>query len=57
MERLYLDNFFSIGKARRDLGYQPTFTTEQAMRECLPYYTQLFDTMRAAARTGVPATA
>ncbi|MGN7781762.1 3-beta-hydroxysteroid dehydrogenase [Mycolicibacterium sp. 22603] len=47
VERLYLNNYFSIGKARRDLGYEPLFTTEQAMAECLPYYTELFDTMVA----------
>ena len=27
VERLYLDNYFSIAKARRDLGYAPLFTT------------------------------
>ncbi len=47
VERLYLNNYFSIAKARRDLGYEPLFTTEQAMAECLPYYTELFDTMVA----------
>ena len=51
VERLYLDNYFSIAKAQRDLGYQPLFTTEQAMAECLPYYVDLFDQMKAAART------
>ena len=40
---------FSVAKATRDLGYQPLFTTEQAMVECLPYYTELFDQMKAAA--------
>src|ERR1700733_4171511 len=35
VERLYLDNNFSIAKAERDLGYRPLFTTEQAMEECL----------------------
>src|SRR6201992_704389 len=49
VERLYLDNYFSVDKAARDLGYRPLFTTEQAMTECLPYYTELFDQMRAAA--------
>src|SRR6201996_4049069 len=49
IERLYLDNHFSIAKATRDLGYRPLFTTEQAMTECLPYYTELFDQMKAAA--------
>lgn len=49
VERIYLDNHFSIAKARRDLGYEPLFTTEQAMDECLPYYTHLFDQMKAGA--------
>jgi 3beta-hydroxy-Delta5-steroid dehydrogenase / steroid Delta-isomerase len=46
VERLYLDNYFSIAKAQRDLGYQPLFTTEQAMAECLPYYVDLFHQMK-----------
>jgi 3beta-hydroxy-delta5-steroid dehydrogenase/steroid delta-isomerase len=48
VERLYLDNYFSIAKAQRELGYQPLFTTEQAMAECLPYYVDLFHQMKAA---------
>ena len=48
VERLYLDNYFSIAKAKRDLGYQPLFTTEQAMDECLPYYVDLFHQMKNA---------
>jgi 3beta-hydroxy-delta5-steroid dehydrogenase/steroid delta-isomerase len=48
VERLYLDNYFSIAKAQRDLGYQPLFTTEQAIAECLPYYVDLFHQMKAA---------
>ncbi|MBV8293391.1 MAG: steroid delta-isomerase, partial [Mycobacterium sp.] len=47
--RLYLDNYFSVAKATRDLGYRPLFTTKQAMAECLSYYTELFDRMKAAA--------
>ena len=50
VERLYLDNYFSIAKAQRDLGYQPLFTTEQAMAACLPYYVDLFHQMKGAAR-------
>ena len=46
VERLYLDNYFSIAKASRDLGYQPLFNTEQAMAECLPYYVELFQQMK-----------
>ena len=34
VERVYLDNYFSIEKARRDLGYEPLFTTEQALQDC-----------------------
>jgi 3beta-hydroxy-delta5-steroid dehydrogenase/steroid delta-isomerase len=48
IERISLDNYFSIAKARRDLGYEPLFTTEQALAECLPYYTELYATMKAA---------
>jgi 3beta-hydroxy-Delta5-steroid dehydrogenase / steroid Delta-isomerase len=47
VERLYIDNYFSIAKAERDLGYRPLFTTEQAMHECLPYYLELFEQMKA----------
>ncbi|MGZ8746193.1 MAG: 3-beta-hydroxysteroid dehydrogenase [Mycobacterium sp.] len=50
VERLYLDNYFSIAKAKRDLGYQPLFTTKQAMDECLPYYVDLFHQMKAAGK-------
>ena len=49
VERLYLDNYFSIAKAERDLGYKPLFTTEQAMADCLPYYVDLFHRMKGAA--------
>jgi 3beta-hydroxy-Delta5-steroid dehydrogenase / steroid Delta-isomerase len=48
VERLYLDNYFSVAKAERDLGYRPLFTTEQAMAECLPYYCELFEQVKAA---------
>ncbi|WP_322859301.1 NAD-dependent epimerase/dehydratase family protein [Mycobacterium europaeum] len=52
VERLYLDNYFSIAKARRDLGYEPLFTTEQAMSQCLPYYVDMFQRMKAEAQQG-----
>lgn len=51
VERIYLDNYFSIAKAQRDLGYRPLFTTEQAMEHCLPYYVELFEKMKAEHRT------
>ncbi|HET9876574.1 MAG TPA: NAD-dependent epimerase/dehydratase family protein [Mycobacterium sp.] len=49
VERLYLNNYFSIDKARRDLGYQPLFTTEQATADCVPYYIELFKQVKAEA--------
>ncbi|KUI38528.1 NAD-dependent epimerase/dehydratase family protein [Mycobacterium sp. GA-2829] len=49
VERIYLDNYFSIAKAERDLGYRPLFTTEQAMAACLPYYVELYRKMKAEA--------
>jgi 3beta-hydroxy-delta5-steroid dehydrogenase/steroid delta-isomerase len=57
VERVSLDNYFSIAKARRDLGYEPLFTTEQAMAECLPYYVGLFNQMKSEAKAakGAPA--
>ncbi len=51
VERLYLDNYFSTAKAKRDLGYEPLFTTDEAMAECLPYYVELFHAMERAAKT------
>jgi 3beta-hydroxy-Delta5-steroid dehydrogenase / steroid Delta-isomerase len=47
IERISIDNYFSIDKAHRDLGYEPLFTTEKAMAECLPYYTDLYESMKA----------
>ena len=55
VERLYLDNYFSVAKARRDLGYEPLYTTEKAMQECLPYYCELYKEMEAEAASKVPA--
>ncbi len=49
VERVYLDNYFSIAKATRDLGYRPLFTTQQAMAECLPYYVDMFKQMKSQA--------
>jgi 3beta-hydroxy-Delta5-steroid dehydrogenase / steroid Delta-isomerase len=47
VERIYLDNYFSIAKAERDLGYRPKYTTAEALEHCLPYYVELFDRMKA----------
>jgi 3beta-hydroxy-Delta5-steroid dehydrogenase / steroid Delta-isomerase len=51
VERLYLDNYFSVEKARRDLGYEPLYTTDKAMQECLPYYIDLYKEIEAGARS------
>ncbi|MDV3124255.1 NAD-dependent epimerase/dehydratase family protein [Mycobacterium sp. 21AC1] len=55
VERLYLHNYFSIAKAKRDLGYRPLYTTVQAMDDCMPYYVELFEQMRSQAKQPVPA--
>ncbi|KDF00948.1 steroid delta-isomerase [Mycolicibacterium aromaticivorans JS19b1 = JCM 16368] len=46
VERVSIDNYFSIAKARRDLGYQPLYTTREALEHCLPYYTDLYAEMK-----------
>ena len=48
VERLYLDNYFSVDKARRELGYDPLYTTDKAMHDCLLYYVELFEKVKAA---------
>lgn len=47
IERISIDNYFSIAKAERDLGYVPLATTEQAMAECMDYYTDLYAQMKS----------
>jgi 3beta-hydroxy-Delta5-steroid dehydrogenase / steroid Delta-isomerase len=56
VERLYLDNYFSVAKATRDLGYRPLFTTEQALKECLPYYVDMFAQMKSQLQSANSAT-
>jgi 3beta-hydroxy-Delta5-steroid dehydrogenase / steroid Delta-isomerase len=56
VERLYLDNYFSVAKATRDLGYRPLFTTEQALKECLPYYVDMFAQMKTQLQSAESAT-
>jgi 3beta-hydroxy-Delta5-steroid dehydrogenase / steroid Delta-isomerase len=48
VERLYLDNYFSVEKARREIAYEPLYTTEEAMQGCLPYYIDLYKQIKAA---------
>jgi 3beta-hydroxy-delta5-steroid dehydrogenase/steroid delta-isomerase len=49
IERVAIDNYFSIDKARKDLGYEPLYTTQDAMNECLPYYVEMYNKMKAEA--------
>lgn len=49
IERIALDNYFSVEKARKDLGYEPLYTTDEAMQECLPYYVDMYNDMKKAA--------
>lgn len=49
IERIGLSNYFSIEKARRDLGYEPIFNTEQAMQDCMPYYQDMYSEMKKEA--------
>jgi 3beta-hydroxy-delta5-steroid dehydrogenase/steroid delta-isomerase len=49
IERVGVTNTFSIEKARQDLGYEPLYTTAEAMEECKPFYKELFFKMKAAA--------
>ncbi|MFK0571839.1 NAD-dependent epimerase/dehydratase family protein [Endozoicomonas sp.] len=46
LERIGIDNFFSIDKARRDLGYEPLYTSESGMHEAMPYYQELHQKMK-----------
>lgn len=46
IERIAVDNYFSIEKARCDLGYRPPYTTEEGMKMSLPYYQKMYKTMQ-----------
>lgn len=45
VERIAIDNYFSIAKAKRDLGYEPLFNTQQGIEASLPYYCEMYQTM------------
>lgn len=49
IERIAIDNYFSIDKARRDLGYEPLYNTEQGIEASLPYYVEMYNRMKLAA--------
>ncbi len=48
LERVTVNNYFSIEKARRELGYQPLYTTQQGIDESLAYYKELFKDVQAS---------
>ncbi|CAH0991912.1 3 beta-hydroxysteroid dehydrogenase/Delta 5--_4-isomerase [Sinobacterium norvegicum] len=48
VERICIDNYFSIEKAQQHLGYQPIYTTAEGMQQCLPYYKALYQDMLKA---------
>ncbi len=45
IERICVDNYFSIDKARKDLGYEPLYNTAQGIEESKPFYVELFNKM------------
>ena len=47
IERIAHHNYFSIDKARKDLGYEPLYTTAQGIEESKPFYVELFKKMRS----------
>ncbi|CAA0118938.1 3 beta-hydroxysteroid dehydrogenase/Delta 5--_4-isomerase [BD1-7 clade bacterium] len=49
IERIAFSNYFSIEKARKDLGYEPLYTTKEALDECIPFYRELFEKMKEEA--------
>lgn len=49
VERIAIDNYFSIEKAKKDLGYEPLYTTEEATQYSLEFYKELFSTMKREA--------
>ncbi|AMO55395.1 steroid delta-isomerase [Endozoicomonas montiporae] len=49
LERVSMDNYFSIEKARVELGYSPLFSREDAWEDSIPYYRELHDKIRKEA--------
>ena len=48
VDRITVNNYFSIDKARKELGYEPPYTTARATAECTPAYREQFLKMKAA---------
>ena len=49
VERIAFDNYFSIEKARKELGYEPIYSTQQGIDESTPFYVELFNKMKIEA--------
>jgi len=45
IERIAVHNYFSIDKARRELGFEPLYNTQQGVEESKPFYRELFNKM------------
>ncbi len=46
VERVSVDNYFSVNKARTELGYDPEYDSKLGMEMSMPYYKELFATMK-----------
>lgn len=46
VERVSIDNYFSISKAQRELGYYPEYDSKKGMELAIPYYRELFLKMK-----------
>lgn len=46
VERVAVDNYFSVKKARAELGYDPLYNAKKGMEESIPYYKELFAKMK-----------
>lgn len=50
LDKVTVTHYGSIRDAKRDLGYNPVKTYEQAMKECLPYCRDLLEKIRSRRR-------
>ncbi|OUR92013.1 steroid delta-isomerase [Gammaproteobacteria bacterium 42_54_T18] len=46
IERVSIDNYFSVNKARTELGYSPEYDSKLGMEMSMPYYKELFANMK-----------
>lgn len=49
IERIAVSNYFSIEKAKRDLGYEPLFNTAEGIEKSKDFYKSMFEKMKDAA--------